>query len=75
MSELTRCNYCSHQQTLKDAKAKGMVVTILRARDFGLGGVDEYVHPKSVDIRTMSASERQQYKGAWYMQLPYQCCC
>jgi hypothetical protein len=74
MSELTRCNYCSHQETLRQAKKDGMRVTIM-PEDFGLGGVAEYVHPKHVKIRELTPEARKQYHRGWYMELGTQCCC
>lgn len=74
MSELTTCNYCNHQRTLREAKEKNLKVTIL-SNDFGMGGVSEYVHPKTVDVKKLSEKEREIYRGAWYMELPKHCCC
>lgn len=74
MSELTTCNFCSHQRTLRKAKENNFKVTVL-PNDFGMGGVSEYTHPKTIDIKKLTESERESYRGSWYMQLPDHCCC
>lgn len=74
MSELTQCNYCSHQRSLREAKRNGLKVTIL-ANDWGMGGVSEYTHSKDVNIRKLTKEEREKYSGSWYMELGDHCCC
>ena len=75
MSELTKCNFCSHQQSLRKAKETKMKVTVLPAKDFGLGGVDEYIHPKNIKIKKLSEQERKKYRVGWYMELGESCGC
>lgn len=74
MSELTSCNYCSHQRNLVRAKKLGMKITVL-SNDFGLGGVSVFTHPKTVDVKKLSEKEREPYRGSWFMELPDHCCC
>lgn len=72
------CNYCILQSIKKQAKLKGYKVTILYDAKWGLGGVNVYVHPKSIKISDLSGGEdgeRKQYRKAWMMEIPVYCCC
>jgi hypothetical protein len=74
MSELTQCNYCSYQRILADARRCGMTVTVL-PRDFGLGGVAVYMHPRRVKIRNLEIKDRDKFEKSWFMALGTRCEC
>jgi hypothetical protein len=60
------------------AKAKNNKVTILHDAAWGLGGVNVYVHPKSVIIDKLKGGEdgeRSKYRVAWFYELSESCCC
>lgn len=78
MSELTRCNYCNLKEIEARAKKEGKKVTVLPDTDWGMGGVNCYVHPKAVDIRKLLGGEdgpRAKYRVAWFMELTDRCFC
>jgi hypothetical protein len=78
MSELTRCNYCSLEQIKRDAKAEGKSVTVLSDAKWGMGGLNVYVHPKTVDVRALKGGEdgeRKKYHVSWFMKLSSSCAC
>jgi len=78
MSELTQCNCCTLRSIKRNAKAKGMKVTILQDAKWGMGGCNVYVHPKEVNVRKLPGGEdgpRKQYFAAWFMDLTSSCCC
>ena len=78
MSELTSCNFCNLNRIRRDAKVKGMKVTVLNAVMGGLGGSTVYVHPKEVKIAKLPGWEdgpREKYFVSWMMEIPDRCCC
>lgn len=74
---MTICNYCSYQNEKARAKERGMVATLSsRGANFGLGGVNLYIHPKDVKLSKLSDDELAQYDGHhWFMSVPDGCCC
>jgi len=74
MSDLTRCNYCNLKSIKRRAKSKGLVVT-KRSGDFGLGGMDVFVHPKEIKICVGDKVQRDKYFVSWLMEIPKYCCC
>lgn len=70
MSEYTQCNYCMYQYILKRAQERYKIPRVVTQRPSisQLGGVDIFVHPKSV-------RPTQAHFVAWFMELPEQCCC
>lgn len=78
MSELTRCNYCSLEAIKRKAKHDKQRVTILNDARWGMGGVNVYVHPKDVSVRTIEGGEegpRKKYFVCWFMELSGHCVC
>ena len=78
MSELTSCNYCNLNRIRRNAKAKGMNVTILSDACWGMGGENVYVHPKEIKIAKLPGGEdglRSKYFVSWMQEIPHQCCC
>lgn len=78
MSEFTECNYCRLQRIKNDAKHTKMKCTILSDSTFKLGGVNIYVHPREVDIKSLPGGEhgpRKKYRVTWFMELGDRCCC
>jgi hypothetical protein len=78
MSEMTSCNSCKLNQIRRNAKAKGMRVTVLSDARWGMGGENVYVHPKEIKIAKLSVGEdgpRSAYRVSWMMEIPYRCCC
>ena len=73
MSELTQCNYCRLQRTKRDAKEKGMKITLL-ASNF-MGGTDVFVHPKNVKIKDAQGKDREKYLSSWMMAIGDRCEC
>jgi hypothetical protein len=75
---MNRCNYC-HMKFIKNrANRDGMKVTTLRDARWGMGGVNVYVHPASVDIKSIEGGEdgeRSKYRQAWFMELTQSCAC
>jgi hypothetical protein len=75
---MTRCNYCT-LKTIKSRAAKGgLKVTILGDANWGMGGVNVYVHPENVDIKALAGGEdgeRSKYRAAWFMELSKDCAC
>jgi len=71
------CNYCSYQKQKRDAESRGMVVTLsARRANFGLGGLNTYVHPPNINLRDVPDSNLEQYNShSWYMSVPDSCCC
>jgi hypothetical protein len=51
-----------------------MTVTVL-PRDFGLGGVAVYMHPRRVKIRKLEMKDREKFERSWYMELGARCEC
>lgn len=75
---MAECNYCTLQRIRRDAKKKGMEVTVLGDADWGMGGKNVYVHPTAVNIAELEGGEdgeRKQYRMAWLMSIPDQCVC
>lgn len=78
MSELTTCNYCNLKRIRRNAKAKGMKVTILRDAHWGMGGENIYVHPREIKIAEFPGGEdgpRSHYFASWMMKIPNKCQC
>lgn len=77
MSELTQCNFCRLQGIRERAKSSGEKVTVLNDARWGLGGVNVYVHPKSVNIRKLGeeGSDRKVFWKGWMMELGKKCEC
>jgi hypothetical protein len=77
MSELTRCNYCSLQMYKRQAKHSGMKLTLMAGQKYKSlpAGVDVYMHPRNVNVRELSRSEREQYHISWFMELGDHCVC
>jgi hypothetical protein len=78
MSELTQCNYCSLKVIRHDAKLEKMKVTILSDANWGMGGVNVYIHPRNINIKELPGGEdgeRKKYRVAWFMSLGNHCEC
>lgn len=68
------CNYCDLQMYKKDAKHLGMRLTLVPAQ-WGMGGMDVYIHPKEVDLRKLTEKQRKPYFKAWMMEIGDHCAC
>ena len=78
MSELTSCNFCNLGRIRRDAKVKGMKVTILNDASWGMGGSNVYVHPKEIKIEKLDGGEngcRLEFRVSWMMEIPNRCQC
>jgi hypothetical protein len=79
MSELTQCNHCSLRILKAEAKREKKKVTIMLGRTFGHGnhmrGLDVYVHPRSVNVRQLSARDREKYWNRWFWEISDHCVC
>jgi len=78
VSELTRCNFCHLQEYLRDAKEKGLRVTLISlgvSTNPYAGGVDCYIHPKEVNIKKLCSKDREKYHRSWFMELSDHCVC
>ena len=78
MGDLTSCNLCKLRAIRRRAKEAGKVVTVLPDATWGMGGVNVYVHPKSVDVRELPGGEdgpRAEYRVSWMMEIPERCEC
>ena len=78
MSELTQCNFCSLKSIRKRAKQLGQKVTVLHDAKWGMGGVNVYVHPPSLQIKDLPCGEdgeRKKYRVAWFMEVGDSCSC
>jgi hypothetical protein len=78
MSELTSCNFCKLNRIRRDAKAKGLKVTVLNDARWGMGGSNVYVHPKEIKIEKLSGGEngpRSEFRFSWMMEIPNGCRC
>jgi len=73
MSELTPCNYCNLQAYKRRAKERGQKVTVLNNRQHG--GKDVYMHPDFVKVDQNSKELYEEYRIAWFMELPNSCFC
>lgn len=71
MSELTPCNHCTLKRIRRRAEKEGKKVTLVGNR----GWTTAYVHPKDIDIKTLSAKQREPYFAASFMALTDYCCC
>lgn len=74
---MSSCNYCNFRK-LKAMAPKGMKVTVIPsgARSLGLGGVDVYVHPETLKLKSPVSEEyHKKYFSSWFMELPSHCCC
>ena len=72
------CNYCLLKKIRKSAKKAGKKVTVLRDAAWGLGGVNVYVHPPSVNIKSLQGGEdgeRAKYRRAWLAEVSTHCVC
>ena len=72
------CNFCSYRRIVANANKKGSVVTVLRDAEWGMGGVNVYVHPREVEIKALSCGEdgeRSKYRVSWFMELQDHCAC
>jgi hypothetical protein len=72
MSDLTPTNAESLARIKQRAKKDGKAVTVLADAHWGMGGMNVYVHPKGLDIRSMSGGEdgpRSKYRVAWMMEI------
>lgn len=75
---MNRCNYCTLKFIRNRAKDAELKVTILRDAEWGMGGVNVYVHPEGVDIKALPDGEdgkRAKYRKAWFMELSTSCAC
>lgn len=75
---MTRCNYCDMKFIKARALRDNLKVTVLHDATWGMGGVNVYVHPADVDIKSMPGGEdgeRSKYRKAWFMSLPQACAC
>lgn len=75
---MTSCNHCNLLRIRREAKQQRKRVTVLADAKWGLGGVNVYVHPKEVNVRTMEGGEegaRKAYFVSWFMELPAHCVC
>lgn len=75
---MTRCNYCDLKIIRRRAKDAGLKVTILHDAEWGMRGVNVYVHPENVDIKALPGGEdgeREQYRKAWFMSISTSCAC
>lgn len=78
MSSLTSCNRCSLNAIRHKAKEDGLKVTKLEDSEWGMGGVNIYVHPHDISIKDLSGGEdgeREQFRVAWFMEISKGCCC
>lgn len=78
MSELTSCNHCNLRRIKDDAKKQRERVTVIADAHWGMGGVNVYVHPKDVNVRSMKGGEegaRKAYWRSWFMELTDHCVC
>lgn len=86
MSEMTKCNYCTMQIILAEAKRSGARV-ITKHSSFGLygsHGTDVFVVPAGEKMGKYKApsaknpngdKEYQKYHRAWLAEIPYRCEC
>jgi hypothetical protein len=76
MSELTQCNFCRLKGIKERAKKSGEKVTTLKA-NWGLGGMNVYVHPKDVNIRKLDeeGTSRKAFWKGWLMEVGNKCEC
>jgi hypothetical protein len=78
LKPMNRCNYCDLRSIKRRAKEGGLLVTVLRDADWGMGGVNIYVHPQGVNVKELQGGEdgeRSKYRQAWFMSLPDSCAC
>jgi hypothetical protein len=77
MSEQTRCNWCSLQEVKRRAKHDNMKVTLMTGTKYKTlpNGIDVYVHPRSINVRTLSRTMRKRYWSRWFMELSDHCVC
>lgn len=74
MSELTSCNHCNLERMRCDARAHKQRVTLIPAT-WGLGGVEVYVHPRTVNVRKLTKAQAKRYWRAWMMEVTEHCVC
>ena len=70
-----QCNLCLYQKVAARAAKEGKKVTRIPDKEYELGGEDVYIHPKDVDIQTLSKKARERYWRGWYMLIPEKCEC
>lgn len=78
MSELTICNHCLLKRIKREAQKNNLKISILSDAEWGMGGQNIYVHPRDINISSLSNGEdgeRAKYRKAWVMEIPDQCCC
>ena len=77
MSVLTPCNYCSLQIIKKAANRLNQKVTVVSNANWGMGGVNVYVHPPEVNVKNIKedSEEHKKYCRSWYMSLTDHCVC
>ena len=68
MSELTSCNYCSHERTKAVAKRTGKII-VLKPHRGELDGTDCYAVPKGEKL------DHEKHFVSWYMGLTDRCMC
>lgn len=75
MSELTRCNFCTHKSIMDRAMKDGMKATMVQRHDMKT----LYVYPPGVDREVATADkedgEPSEYFAAAFMELTTHCCC
>jgi len=73
---LKACNHCLYQYYKKMAKRKGLEISVLES-DFGMGGIEIYMHPPEIDVRKLipDSHEYKKYHVAWFMELGDSCSC
>ena len=78
MSELTTCNYCNLEAIKARARKEKQCVTLLGLPHSKLGGVEVYVHPKTVNITALNLDDLtriKQYWVAWMWAITDHCVC
>jgi len=72
------CNFCTLKVLQIKAKADNMIVTLLHDAEWGLHGVNAYMHPKGIDVNLLPGGdqgERKKFWRAWFMSVGDRCCC
>lgn len=78
MNSLTQCSFCTLKVIQNKAKADNMIVTVLHDAEWGMGGVNVYMHPKGICVSSLPGGdqgERKKFWKAWLMTIGEACAC
>lgn len=73
-----RCNYCDLVAIKSRARKEDKQVTVLADAEWGMGGMNIYLHSKDINIKNLPGGEdgdRGKYRVMWCKELPDQCAC